>query len=135
MNPIISDFSTHPLVPGGLFASIIGDPQTRRTEPLEHAELLSFNKLPLLDIVSHFQNRGVLANEQASEIVAADNQYVTAFKELCRRIPEVAQVTDCDRKSVEQLARCLFSAKLMSEYLEILTPPQLSYEKIGRAHV
>src|SRR6266498_1947642 len=135
MNALISDFSTHPLVPGGLFASIIGDPQSRRTESLEHAALLSFNKLPLLDIVSHFQNLGGLANEQASEIVAADNQYVTAFKELCRRIPEVAQVTDCDRKSVEQLARCLFSAKLMSEYLEILTPPQLSYERTARGTV
>src|SRR5947207_11353644 len=94
MNPLISDFSTHPLVPGALFASIIGDPQSRRTERLEQAALVSFNKLPMLEIVSHFQNLGVLANEQASEIVAADNQYVTAFKELCRRVPEVAQVTD-----------------------------------------
>src|SRR2546426_7099733 len=135
MNELISDFSTHPLVPGALFASIIGDPQSRRTEPLDHAALLSFNKRPLLDIVSHFQNLGILANEQASELVAADNQYVTAFKELCRRIPEVAQVTDCDRKSVEQLARCLFSAKLMSEYLEILTLPQLSYERTARGTV
>src|SRR5438876_2200479 len=129
MNDLISDFSNHPLVPGGLLASIIGDPQSRRTEPLENAALLSFNKLPTLDIVRHFQNLAILANEQASEILAADKQYVTAFKELCRRIPEVAQVTDCDRKSVEQLARALFSAKLMSEYLEILTPPQLSYER------
>src|SRR5438876_10975756 len=135
MNELVSDFSTHPLVPGALFASIIGDPQSRRTEPLEHAALISFNKLPMLDIVSHFQNRGVLANEQASEILAADKQYVTAFKELCRRIPEVAQVTDCDRKSVEQLARALFSAKLMSEYLEVLTPPQLSYERTARGTV
>jgi len=135
MNDLISDFSTHPLVPGGLLASIIGDPQSRRTEPLENTALRSFNKLPTLDIVSHFQNLAILANEQASEILDADKQYVTAFKELCRRIPEVAQVTDCDRKSVEQLARCLFSAKLMSEYLEILTPPQLSYERTARGTV
>src|SRR2546428_1156900 len=135
MNELSSDFSNHPLVPGGLLASIIGDPQSRRTEPLEHAALLSLNKLPMLVDGSHFQNLGVLANEQASEIGAADNQYVTAFKELCRRIPEVAQVTDCDRKSVEQLARALFSAKLTSEYLEILTPPQLSYEKTARGTV
>src|SRR5262249_27246736 len=128
MNPLVSDLSTHPLVPGGLFASIIGDPQSRRADPLEHDTLLAFNKRPLPAIVSHFQDLGVLSNEQTTEIVAADNQYVTAFKELCRRLPEVAQVTGCDCKSVEQLARCLFSAKLMSEYLEILTPPQLSYE-------
>jgi hypothetical protein len=135
MNELISDFSTHPLVPGSLLASIIGDPQSRRTEPLEHGALVAFKKLPTLDIVSHFQNLAVLANDQAAEILAADNQYVGAFKELGRRIPEVAQVTDCDRKSVEQLARCLFSAKLMSEYLEILTPPQLSYERTARGTV
>src|SRR5262245_25796932 len=114
MNPLLSDFSTHPLVPGGLFASIIGDPQSRRAESLDQEALLAFNKRPLLEIVGHFQNLGALANEQASEIVAADNQYVAAFKDLGRRIPEVAQVTNCDLKSVEQLARCLFSAKLMS---------------------
>jgi hypothetical protein len=135
MNNLVSDFSTHPLVPGGLFASIIGEPQSRRTEPLDNAALLSFNKLSTPEIISHFQNLGVLANDQASEILAADNRYVAAFKELCRRIPEVAQVTDCDGKSVEQLARCLFSAKLMAEYLEILTPPQLSYERTARGTV
>src|SRR5207302_4982362 len=86
-------------------------------------------------IVSHFQNSGIISNEQVSELLAADNQYVTSFKELCRRIPEVAQVTGCDKKSVEQLARALFSAKLMAEYLEILTPPQLSYEKTARGTV
>src|SRR5439155_11945799 len=112
MNDIISDFSTHPLVPGGLLASIIGDPQSRRTEPLENAALLTFNKLPTLDILSQLPNLAILANEQASEIVAADNQYVSAFKELCRRTPEVAQVTDCDRKAVDQLAPYTFCAKL-----------------------
>jgi hypothetical protein len=122
-------------MPGGLLASIVGDPQSRRTQSLDNAALVSFNKLPTLDIVSHFQNLGLISNEQVSELIAADNQYVTSFKELCRRIPEVAQVTGCDKKSVEQLARALFSAKLMSEYLEILTPPQLSYEKTARGTV
>ena len=122
-------------MPGGLLASIMGDPQSRRTQSLDNAALVSFNKLPMPDIVSHFQNSGIISNEQVSELLAADNQYVTSFKELCRRIPEVAQVTGCDKKSVEQLARALFSAKLMAEYLEILTPPQLSYEKTARGTV
>jgi hypothetical protein len=135
MNTLVSDFSTHPLVPGGLLASIVGDPQYRRTQPLDNDALVSFNKLPTLDIVSHFQNLGIVANDQASEIIAADNHYVASFKELRRRIPEVAQVTDCDRNSVEQLAQAFFSAKLMSEFLEILTPPQLSYEKTARGTV
>src|SRR6266568_3530926 len=135
MNELVSDFSTHPLVPGALLASIMGDPQSRRRQPLDNAALLTCNKLPTLDIVSRFQNLGVLAEEQASEIIAADNQYVTWFRELCRRIPEVAQVTECDPNSVGRLARCLFSARLMSEYLEILTPPQLSYERTARGTV
>src|SRR5439155_13352055 len=129
MTNLVSDFSTHPLVPGGLLASVMGDPESRRAERLDNSALLSFNKLPTLDLVGHFQNAGLIANEQATEIIATDNQYVTAFRELGRRIPEVAQVTGTDRDSVEQLARALFSAKLMSEYLEILTPPQLSYER------
>ena len=89
MNELVSDFSTHPLVPGALLASIMGDPQSRRGQPLDNAALLTCNKLPTLDIVSRFQNLGILAEEQASEIIAADNQYVTSFRELCRRIPEV----------------------------------------------
>jgi len=129
MTNLVSDFSTHPLVPGGLLDSVMGDPESRRAERLDNSALLSFNKLPTLDLVGHFQNAGLIANEQATEIIATDNQYVTAFRELGRRIPEVAQVTGTDRDSVEQLARALFSAKLMSEYLEILTPPQLSYER------
>src|SRR2546421_818192 len=135
MNDLVSDFSTHPLVSGSLLASIIGDPQSRRTQSLDNAALLSFNKLPTPDIVSHFQNLDLVANEQAAEIIAADNQYVTSFQELGRRITEVAQATGCDKNSVERLARALFSAKLMSEYLEILTPPQLSYEKTARGTV
>src|SRR5438874_743036 len=135
MNNLVSDFATHPLMPGSLLASIMGDPQSRRTQSLGNAALVSFNKLPTLDIVSHFQKLGLISNEQVSELIAADNQYVISFKELCRRIPEVAQATGCDKKSVEQLARALFSAKLMSEYLEILTPPQLSYEKTARGTV
>ena len=135
MNNLISDFATHPLVPGGLLASIMADPRSRLAQPLDQAALLAFNKVAALDVASHFQNIGLIANEQASEIIAADNQYVTSFKELYRRIPEVAQVTGCDKSSVEQLARALFSAKLMAEYLEILTPPQLSYEKTARGTV
>src|SRR2546429_5073708 len=135
MKNLVSDFATHPRMPGGLLASIMGDPQSRRTQSLDNAALVSFNKLPMPDIVSHFQNSGIISNEQVSELLAADNQYVTSFKELCRRIPEVAQVTGCDKKSVEQLARALFGAKLMSEYLVILIPPQHSYEETARGTV
>lgn len=129
MKKLIRDNATHPLVPGSLLACIMGDPQSRRTQPPEPAALAGFDKAPTLDVVSHFQQLEFLSDEQAAKILGADNQFVAAFKDLSRRIPEIAQVTGCDRGSVEQLARALFSAKLMAEYLEIVTPPQLSYER------
>src|SRR5205814_8814963 len=101
MNNLVSDFATHPLMPGSLLASIMGDPQSRRTQSLDNAALVSFNKLPTLDIVSHCQNLCLISNEQACELIAADKQYGTSCKELCRRIPEVAHVTGCHKKSVE----------------------------------
>ncbi|HKS37253.1 MAG TPA: AAA family ATPase, partial [Verrucomicrobiae bacterium] len=135
MKELVGDFSVHPLVPGCLLACVMGDPQSRKTRPLDDAALPDFNKLTTLDVVAHFQHLQMLTDEQAAKVIGADNQFVTGFKELSRRIPEVAQVTGCDRKSVERLARALFSAKLMAEYLEILTPPQLSYEKTAHGTV
>jgi hypothetical protein len=135
MNSVVTDFSTHPLTPGALLAAAAGDPQSRRSQPLDADTLLAFNKSSTPDIVGQFQDLGIISAAQASDIVAVDNAYVGAFRELCRQIPEVAQVTGCDRDSVEQLARMLFGAKLLSEYLEILTPPQLSYERTARGTV
>jgi hypothetical protein len=135
MNRLVIDFSTHPLVPGSLLASVMGDPQSRKAQPLDYSSFVTFNKMPTLDIVSHFQQAGMLSDEQAEQILGADTQFVAAFKELDRKIPEVAHVTNCDKKSVEHVARALFSAKLMAEYLEILTPPQLSYEKTAKGTV
>jgi hypothetical protein len=132
MNDLVSDFSSHPLVPGCLLACVMGDPQSRKRQPLDDAALRDFNRLTTLDIVAHFQHLHMLSDEQAAKIIGADNQFVASFKDLCRKIPEVAQVTNCERQSIERLARALFGARLMAEYLEILTPPQLSYEKTPR---
>jgi AAA+ superfamily predicted ATPase len=64
-----------------------------------------------------------------------DARFVRYYRDLVLNIPEVAEVTGCDRERVQQLARALFSARLMAEYLEILTPPQLSYEKTPQGTV
>jgi predicted DNA-binding protein len=135
MKELVGDFSVHPLVPGCLLACVMGDPPSRKAQPLDEAALQDFNRLTSLDIVAHFQHLQMLTDEQAAKIIGADNQFVTAFKELVRRIPEVAEVTSCDRKSIERLARALFSARLMAEHLEILTPPELSYEKTAHGTV
>lgn len=135
MNSVVSDFSIHPLAPGALLAVSIGDPQSRRTQPVDADALVAFNKSSTAEIVGQFRDLNLINAGQAADILAVDNAYVGAFRELCRQVPEVAQVTGCDRASVEKLARTLFGAKLMSEYLEILTPPQLSYERTARGTV
>jgi stage V sporulation protein K len=132
---LVQDFRTDLLLPGSVLASIMGDPESREMQPWDQATLMQFNKRGTLEIVTHFQNLGMVTDEQAAKVIGADNQFVTAFKELLKKIPEVASVTGCDQDSIEHLARALFSAKLLSEYLEILTPPQLSYEKSDQGTV
>src|SRR2546427_1533671 len=129
MRSLVKDFVTHPLVPGSVLGSIAGDPQLRKLHPLAHEDLVTLNKQDTLEIVSLLQNIGLIKADQAEKILGLDGEYVRRFKELCAKISEIAETTGCDKRSVEQLARALISAKLMSEYLEILTSPHLSYEK------
>lgn len=129
MKNLVQDFSTHPFLPGSVLASIIGDPQMRKLQPLDHATLVGFNKQNTAEIVGHFQDFGMLDAEQASKIINCDSQFVQVYKILEPNLRETADVAECDLDATKQLARALFSARLMSEYLEILTPPQLSYEK------
>jgi hypothetical protein len=77
----------------------------------------------------------LINDEQAAKIIGSDTQFVNAFKQLVPKIPDIAYVTGCDADSVERLARALFSAKLLAEKMEILTPPQLSYEKTTKGTV
>ena len=135
MNDLLSDFKTHPLVPGGLLAAVAGDPAARRLHPLTHEQLLKFNKRTTVEVIGELQNLNLLTSEQASRILAVDGQFVRYYRDLTLNVPEVAEVTGCDTQSVNQLARALFSARLMSEYLEILISPQLSYEKTSQGTV
>ena len=132
MYELVTDFKTHPLVPGSLLASIAGDPQIRRLQPFDPAQLFKFNKLISLEAVNELQNAGRITAEQSAKLLAIDGQFVRYYRDLTLNLPEVAEVTGCDAQSVQQLARALFSARLMSEYLEILTPPHLSYEKTSK---
>src|SRR5687768_17190064 len=129
MNSLVADFSTHPLLPGGVLAAIIGDPQMRKVQPLDPSTLIEFNKQNTLEVTGYFQNMGMLTEKQASRIIDVDTQFVQAFKALEKNIPETAEVVECDAEAAHELARALFSVRLMAEHLEILTPSQLSYEK------
>src|SRR5439155_12097214 len=112
MKNLINDFTTHPLVPGSVLGSIIGEPKARETQPLDEPALLSLNKMTVVEIVGYFQNVGLLNAEQAGKILATDKEFIAAYKTLSANVTEIAEVTGCDRTSVERLARSLFGAKL-----------------------
>ena len=132
MKNLVQDFSTHPFLPGSILASIIGDAQIRKLQPLDLDSLLAFNQQKTAEIVSHFQNGAMLDAEQAAKILNCDAQFVQAFKLLSANFPETAEVAGCELEAATRLARALFGARLMSEYLEILTSPDLSYEKTAQ---
>lgn len=129
MKRLIQDTSKHPLIPGCLLASVIGDPTSRKLLPLDQTSLTQFNRLTSAEVLAFYQEHHLVTGEQAQRLLDVDAQYVKAFEGLVKRIPEVASVTGCDGPAVQQLARALFGVRLLAEFLEILTPPQLSYEK------
>jgi len=135
MNELVSDFKTHPLLPGSLLASISDDPKARRLAPFNDGVLLKFNKQTTIENLGDLQDAGLISAEQATKILATDAQFVRYYRDLTLNISEVSDVTGCDELSTQRLARALFSARLMSEYLKILTSPHLSYEKTSTGTV
>jgi len=129
MNTLVKDFKTHPLIPGAILAAIAGDPTSRRLQPLDFAKLSTFNKRTTVEILGDLQNSGHLTAEQSEKILQADARFTRCYRDLTLLLPEVADAAGCDPEAVNQLARALFGARLFADYLEILTPPQLSYEK------
>jgi hypothetical protein len=135
MNTLVNDFKTHPLIPGSVLAAIAGDPQSRRLHPFDFSRLATFNKRTTVEILGDLQDCGVLTAEQSEKILQADARFVRYFRDLTLNLPEVADAAGCDLPAVFQLARALFGARLLADYLEILTPPHLSYEKTGSGTV
>src|SRR3954447_18672811 len=95
MNALVKDFSTHPLLPGGILAAVIGDPQARKDNALDYAALVAFNKQNTLEIVGYFQNLTSLDANQANQIIAVDTQYLEAYNLLLKNLKEIAEVTGC----------------------------------------
>ncbi len=129
MKSLVQDITTHPLVPGGVLASVIGEPDLRKAHPLDAADLLRFNHANTAEIAGHFQNLGLLDAGQGSQLIAVDTDYVKAFRAIESSATEIAEVVECELNALIQLARALAGGRLLVEYLEILTPPRLSYEK------
>lgn len=135
MKSLVTDFTTHPLLPGSVLGSVIGEPKLRQLHPLDYTSLVSLNKMPVAEIVGYFQNNGLLDPEAGSKLIETDNHFLNSYRQLSKMAAEVAEVTGCDPESVQRLARALFGARLLAEHLEIVTPPQLSYEKTASGTV
>ena len=129
LRQVASDFSQHPLLPGAVLVSIAGDAQARRLSRLTADDQAAYNKLKVKEIVQQLRQSGVIGEEQAEDILRLDADYRQWYEYLLGQIPEIARITGCHEDSVKRFARVLFSGKLFSEYLEILTPPQVSFEK------
>lgn len=129
MKSLVQDNAKHPLVPGALLASVCGDPQSRALHPLDESALRRWNLAGTGELLAEFERAGLVTTEQAAKLLEVEQQLLGAHRDLARRIPEVADVTGCDAASIQRLVRALLGARLFSEFLEILTPPQLSYEK------
>lgn len=129
MNKLVRDFSTHPLLPGSVLASTLGDPRIQTRPHHDYATLVEFNQMPHDQILQYHLEAGIVTADQLEKLKSANAEFTGAYQKLQKQIPDIAWTTDCLEDSIFQLARALFSARLMAETLEITTPPQLSYEK------
>ncbi len=132
---VFADTTHHPLVPAAVLTCLMARGPARRLAPDSPAEAEAMNHRPWLEIVQQFQTASGLEEETVTRLIDADCEYVRRFEELRRALPEVAAVTGCHELSVDRLARSLFAFRLVAEYLEILTPPQLTYERTAQGTV
>lgn len=132
LRQVASDYSKHPLLPGAVLVCISGDGQTRRLSQFTADDLAEYNRLTVKEIVAHLRQSGVLGEEQGTDLLQLDADYRQWHKYVQEQIPEVCRITECHQESVSRLQRALFSAKLLAEFLEILTPPQVSFEKTSQ---
>ncbi|HEY1170283.1 MAG TPA: AAA family ATPase [Verrucomicrobiae bacterium] len=132
LRQVATDYSKHPLLPGAVVVSISGDVQARRLSQFSADDLADYNQLSVKDIVVKLQQSGVIGEEQGNDLLQLDADYRQWHKYVREHIPEICKITDCHEDSVRRLERALFSAKLLSEFLEILTPPQVSFEKTSQ---
>lgn len=91
--------------------------------------LLAANKTKTKSLIAARLEQGMITEDQAVRVRQADADFTAAFAKLEHKISEIADVTTCEEISVKQLARALFSSRLLIELLEILVPPSRSYEK------
>lgn len=130
-----ADTTGHPLVPTAVLAALLARGSTRLVAPVLPVEAEASNRRPWLDVLQEAQQSGSISEETSTRLVEADCEFVRRYDQLRHLIPEVSRVTGCHELSVERLARGLFAFRLLSDYLEVLTPPQLTYERTPQGTV
>ena len=129
MKNLVKDFTNHPLLPGSITVSIMDANGLIERPKVERDVLSEANRCSFDHLVESRLASGLLLPDQAERLLKANKDFIDAFSHLETRIPEIALVSDCEEISVKQLARALFGARLLVELLEILVPPNRSYEK------
>ena len=132
---VIADTGSHPLVPSAVLACLLSRGSSTALPPASPAEAEALNRRAWIDVVRQYQRSGGAYEEAVARLIETDCAYVRRFEELRRSIPEVAEVTACHELSIERLARSLFAFRLLADYLEILVPPQITYERTAQGTV
>ena len=129
MKNLVKDFTNHPLLPGSITVSIMDANGLVENPKLDRDVLSDANRCSFDHLVDARLASGFVLRDQAERLLKANKDFIEAFTHLETRIPEIAEVSDCEEISVKQLARALYGARLLIELLEILVPPNRSYEK------
>ena len=132
---VIADTGSHSLVPVAVLACLLARGSGQVPPPTTPGEAEALNRVAWLDVVQRYQRSGGAYEELVARLIETDCEYVRRFEELRRYLPEVAEVTACHELSIERLARALFAFRLLGDYLEILTPPQMTYERTAQGTV
>ncbi len=132
---VVADTASHPLVPTAVLAGLLGRGSSRLPGPSTAEEGEELNRQPWLEVVQRYQTAGAVNEDAATRLIDVDCALTRKYEELRRFIPEVAKVTGCHELSVERLARTLFGFRLLGDYLEILSPPALTYERTPQGTV
>jgi stage V sporulation protein K len=129
MQELVKDFSLHPLLPGGVLTCLLEMQDTAKKHPLDTRTLLGYNRHSTGDLLSVYTSDGIIDRAIAQSIQKSDDAFVGQFQALVAQLPDICEAAGCQQAAAHRLARAMFGAGLLAELLEILTPPELSYEK------
>ncbi len=129
MKNLIQDFSNHPLIPGSVLMSLSEYPMASQEKRIGKEELSTANQMGTLEILEWLRGKDILQEDASMRLQQVEDRFLKAFRTVEQKIPEIAQVTQAEEISIKQLARALFGCRLLWEYMEVLTPPERSYEK------